>query len=764
MVARAAGIAPVFRDSVFKEIVEQSLVGSLLVENEKIIYGNPSSARIFGRSIDELIGLQLDQLVHPNDRREGNERMRQRVAGAELSSPYSIRGLRPDGSVRELETQARLVTIDGRRLLMISILDMTEQHQTQRILNQMAEAVGSKVGEEFFSSLVVNLVLNLQSDFAFVAEVTDDGENLRMIAFAADGALVTPITYRLAHTPCETVVGSTQICWYSSGLQKLFPKDAGLTRMGVNGYAGIPLRDSKGTGIGLLTIMSRGELPHVRAREAALEVYAARAASELERKRGERALTDTGAYLDNLIETANVMIVELDIEGRVERVNRMVEEITGYSRDDLLGRNWFEMMMPERRRKHAASYLANLREGSVPRVNESPIVLRDGTERMMAWRNSEIRDREGRIIGSLSFGADITERARLQRALGLVAEEWRGTFDAVNTPIVITEQNGVVVRVNRAALELTGLGERQIVGRNVQDLGYSEPWQTAAQMIKYISDERSGTVAETRDELGRTWDITIAHFSGEESERYILVFWNITGIVELQESLRRSETMSAMGTIVAGVAHEVRNPLFGISATLDAFAEELSRPGYQECAAALRTEVNRLGKVMQELLEYGKPSTLNIQRGSLATIVREAIAYGKMPGVTIKTVIPADLPDLLADRDRLRQVIENLVDNASRFSPQGGSVHLVASVAEHFGRRWIECRVEDSGPGFPSEDLDRVFEPFFSRREGGTGLGLSIVQRIVQDHSGRVFAENRDEGGARVRILLPIADRALARP
>jgi signal transduction histidine kinase len=234
--------------------------------------------------------------------------------------------------------------------------------------------------------------------------------------------------------------------------------------------------------------------------------------------------------------------------------------------------------------------------------------------------------------------------------------------------------------------------------------------------------------------------------------------------VELQESLRRSETMSAMGTIVAGVAHEVRNPLFGISATLDAFHEELSQPGYQDCADALRTEVKRLQKVMQELLEYGKPSTLNIQRGGLETIVKEAIAHRKMAGVTVETFIPADLPDLLADRDRLRQVFENLVDNASRFSSPGGSVTLTASVVQHFGRRWIECSVEDSGPGFASEDLDRVFEPFFSRREGGTGLGLSIVQRIVQDHSGRVFAENRDEGGARVRILLPIADRALARP
>src|SRR5436190_18152685 len=178
---------------------------------------------------------------------------------------------------------------------------------------------------------------------------------------------------------------------------------------------------------------------------------------------------------------------------------------------------------------------------------------------------------------------------------------WRATFDAVNTPIVITDRNGTVANANRATLELTGLDEPQIIGRNLTHLAGREPWQTAVRMI---SSERDSTGAETIDDLGRTWAITTTRSDGN----CILVLWSISGIVELQESLRRSETMSAMGTLVAGVAHEVRNPLFGISATLDAFAEELSRPGYEECSAALRSEVQRLTHLMQELLEYGRPA------------------------------------------------------------------------------------------------------------------------------------------------------------
>lgn len=758
---------------VFKEIVEQSLIGTFLVENQKIVYASPRCAEIFGRSIEELIGLSIDQVVHPDDRKDGNERMRQRAAGREVSAPYAIRGLRPDGSIRELETQTALRTIGGRQLVMISIIDATERNRTQRILNQMAEAVGLKVGQEFFSSLVLNLARNLNVDYAFVAEICPDQRHLRMIAVAADGATAEPVTYRIADTPCETVI-NTSLCWYPSGVQQLYPKDRFLMETGVDSYAGIPLKDSGDRPIGLISIMNRGELLRDRAAEATLEVYSIRASAELERRLAERSVIAAREYLDYLLESANVMIVELDTRGYASRVNRMTEEITGYRRGELQGRNWFELLMPPQRRIHAEAYLNNLREGRLPLINESPILTRDGGQRMIAWRNSAVRNQEGDVVGSLSFGVDITERvqaaeerAQLQKELTRIADEWRGTFDAVNTPILLTESSGKIVRVNRAARELSGLAENRIAGLQIGELGAGEPWQTAAQMVKYIFDERAGTSAETRDDLGRTWDITIVHFSGapEHSERFILVFWDITGIVELQESLRRSETMSAMGTVVAGVAHEVRNPLFGISATLDAFAEELSLPGYAECASALRSEVTRLTHLMQELLEYGRPSTLNIEREDLHQIVAEAVRTRThfRSDVKIENAIPLQLPKILMDRARMCQVFLNLIDNAAHHAPAGSKVRVTGSVIDRAGRPWIECDVEDDGPGFAREDVERAFEPFFTRREGGTGLGLSIVQRIVLEHSGRVFAENRDEGGARIRVLLPVAESGSAK-
>jgi PAS domain S-box-containing protein len=322
--------------------------------------------------------------------------------------------------------------------------------------------------------------------------------------------------------------------------------------------------------------------------------------------------------------------------------------------------------------------------------------------------------------------------------------------------------------VNRKALELTGLSEEQISGMPIAQLAAHEPWHTAGQLVSYIANERHGTSAETKDPDGRTWDINVSHFSApnDGSGRFILVLWEITGIVELQESLRRSETLSAMGNLVAGVAHEVRNPLFGISATLDAYQDEMSRPGYVEFAATLRQEVNRLIHLMKELLEYGKPGALSIERGHIRDVVAQAVESRQQAAraatVRIVSHMTNGIPTLLMDSSRLRQVFENLIDNAIQHSGRGGKVQIGGSIVEHAGRHWVECRVDDEGQGFAPENLERVFEPFFTMREGGTGLGLSIVQRIVEEHSGKVFAANRPEGGGSIRVLFPLAGNGTA--
>lgn len=367
-----------------------------------------------------------------------------------------------------------------------------------------------------------------------------------------------------------------------------------------------------------------------------------------------------------------------------------------------------------------------------------------------------------------------SDQARLQQALTHAAREWQLTFDAVEVPLLVAAPDGRVARLNRAAQRLAGRGFSALIGQPIEALGDGEPWRSAAALAEQArAGQRSRSLSTHDAASGRTWDLAASVYATPAAgdDRVILVLRDISGLVRLQESLRRSEVMSALGTLVAGVAHEVRNPLFGLSAVLDAFE---SRFGDQEAHGAylamIRTQVQRLNGLMQQLLDYGKPLALELAPGSLADAAAEAAAgcaaLAAERGVEVEVEAADGLPAVPMDRAKVVQVFQNLIDNAVAHSPRDGRVRVTlrpqpaddeaddADGAEAAAPR-VEARVEDSGPGFGADDLERVFDPFFSRRRGGTGLGLSIVQRVIEQHGGRVRAGNRAGGGAAMELLLP---------
>jgi PAS domain S-box-containing protein len=350
-------------------------------------------------------------------------------------------------------------------------------------------------------------------------------------------------------------------------------------------------------------------------------------------------------------------------------------------------------------------------------------------------------------------------------------ERFRTIFDSVNDAIVIYDgETGALLAVNARFCEMMGYTRDEAIRFHMGEfvLGRTREEAQAANARYRALRDGEHLLAEWQVQRKNGGTLTVeagiraADIAG--ARRLIVVGRDVTARKEMEEQLRHSETMSAMGALVAGVAHEVRNPLFGIAATVDAFDAEFGGgEGAAEYMTTLRNDVARLTRLMHDLLEYGRPQKLAPHPQPIEPVIAEAVRVcsprARERNIEIKPRIEGRLPYIDIDADRMLQVLKNVVENAIEFSSAGHSVSIGAR-AERNASATLVLTVADHGPGFRAEDLPHLFKPFFTRRGGGSGLGLAIAQKIVADHGGTIEATNAVAGGGNIEIRLPIAGAA----
>jgi PAS domain S-box-containing protein len=481
------------------------------------------------------------------------------------------------------------------------------------------------------------------------------------------------------------------------------------------------------------------------------------------RQRAEDAIRASEARFRLLIESATeYAMVMLDPYGRVESWNEGAERITGYSEKEIVGCSADVFAPPEERHQFAEQRMIALTHGRFEQ--QVTRVRKDGTRFAAALTLTRILDGNGALRGFASITHDITPSVELERArqemlsaLRDVAFEWMETFDAVQVPIALLDREGRIRRLNRAAQTLAGRPFQELIDTPVAELE-GEPWQSIARMAREVIALGRGDVVRVMDGES-VWQVSgsIAD-SFPAGARVIAIANDLTHVTRLEASLRKSELTAALGSLVAGVAHEVRNPLFTISATLDAWEARYSgTEGVLRYGGALREQVERLTNLMRDLLEYGKPTPLLMGRASLYEVIRAAA--GDCATIAAKRSVDVvlavdDIPYAEVDATRLEQVFQNIIDNAIRHSPAGAVVRVEARV----DGTGVVCTVLDEGTGIGSENAETLFMPFQTRRRGGTGLGLSIARNIVSLHGGDIALGNRADGrGAVATVRLPLS-------
>jgi len=348
--------------------------------------------------------------------------------------------------------------------------------------------------------------------------------------------------------------------------------------------------------------------------------------------------------------------------------------------------------------------------------------------------------------------------------------------------LLVTDRDGRIWMINRQGEETLGVDATRAAGTRLLDL-----FPGAGPLL----DVRHGYVLRELDLQHPDGRVVPLGFNSShlldstgEAEGTIIIFRDLTDLRAIREEIRRKDRLAAIGEVAAGVAHEIRNPLFGISSVAQILMSEVRYDTvHQELLAAMQAEIRRLNTLVEDLLDYGRPSRPDRSPHSLEQIweeilglTREELAEAKLE--IIREIEPG-LPQILADGNKLRQVFLNLLKNAIQATPPGGRVTvrltrlpraaLPAGVQRGLAapagdgdpaQAYLVCQVADTGIGIPAKDLDRVFDLFFTTKSTGSGLGLAICRRIVEDHGGAIGLESAEQAGSTITVALPLTVRA----
>jgi two-component system NtrC family sensor kinase len=454
-------------------------------------------------------------------------------------------------------------------------------------------------------------------------------------------------------------------------------------------------------------------------------------------------------------------IVVTGVDRRVATVNRAAAELFGRPLEDLPGTAVDDLIAPGER-QHVAEREQRGYAGEEQRY-ETKVLRPDGVERDVAVSSTPLL-LDGRLVGTVATLRDITEQKRAQDTLARSESRYRNLFESASDAIATFDANGRFTTVNHAAENISGYRREDLLGLWFAPLLPDDELPKAlAHFQKALAGETGLFETNFLRKDGDVRTIQVTYSTPQKDEEVLCVIRDVTDQKMLQEQLIQSEKMSAIGQLVSGVAHELNNPLAGISAFAQLLLTEKRFPPDQRTAAEMiYAEARRASRIVQNLLTFArqhKPERTSTSTNQVLDDTLELRGYElRVRGIQVVRDYDSALPDTMADAHQLQQVFLNLITNAEQAMEKRQRDAQRLTVRTRRTGDVIRTEIEDTGPGIPPNLIERIFNPFFTTKPtgSGTGLGLSISLGIVREHEGRIWAENAPTGGARFVVELPI--------
>jgi PAS domain S-box-containing protein len=520
-----------------------------------------------------------------------------------------------------------------------------------------------------------------------------------------------------------------------------------------------------------------------------------------ERMLREKALRESEERYRTLFQTIQEGYFETDLRGRLTFFNEAVCRGLGYSREELLEMDFQEYMTPASVEKMLQISREILITGNPPKVTEYEMIAADGSRKFLEFSTLLMRDNKGEPVGFRGVARDVTERRQAEEALKASEKKYMDLVE--NSPDIIysLDPEGHFTFLGGALRSLLGYSPQELLGKHFRCIVKPEDMnRTEGRFNERRTGKRATRrfeiclVPKTKDQEKREPVFEIHAFGvyGEaksERDRKFLGTYGVARDIsdnrraeeqlgktcrELQETrdmLLKSEKLAAVGRLMAGVSHEILNPLNIISMRLQIL--KLSGGLGEKDADDLvvcDNQVKRIVKILGNLSQFSRVPKEGSTLTDLNDLVRHVLTVFapqfKETNIRVQERYDPALSPIFLAKSRIEQVFFNILSNALEAVSASGKRIITVTTTRPSSGDHVQVVVSDTGPGIDIQNMDRIFDPFFTtkKRDEGTGLGLFLSYGIVKDHGGRIWAENNDGGGASFFVHLPAVMQKDSKP
>ena len=465
----------------------------------------------------------------------------------------------------------------------------------------------------------------------------------------------------------------------------------------------------------------------------------------------------------NLAESLPGIVYRLSCEQTTQTrfFNAMLEKMTGYTEDELTsdGLSCLNSLLLPADRPFLQAVLNQAIERSNAFETEYRILHKDGSIRYFLERGKATNPGDGSppLIDSVIL--DITERKHSEEKLELAYLRLmerqifiESILTNIQSGIIVTDLDFRIMLMNPSAEQFLEVSAPEAIGKELKSICNSF----------YEAIRRNDDSAEIScNDCAREHIIGFKVFDMRGKDNAvngrIISFADLTEIVKIRKEMKLKERLAAMGEFVARVAHEIRNPLFGMTAICQIFSMELQlNESHKKLMDSMMKEAWRLKRLVEELLDCSREIRIVNKTCDLVKMIDDSLFENQTlleeKGITIEKHYTYSSLPILADKDKIKQVVINLIRNASEASYKNGTVTIQIDEG-HTAQ--VSLTVSDDGPGIPDNSKEKIFDVFYTTKKHGTGLGLAISKNIMIAHGGSLTVSNRAEGGASFKLTLP---------